>query len=121
MALDFLEHRTLPDPLTLSDTARQLLKVAEKLTAYVATGTLCVNVYELWYRPNAVLSAQQLLVCPTCTTDECNPIMILQDAWKAHAGSRRHRRLAARLKKGGGQGKEIQTADQPEDTHHPCA
>ncbi|KAF7800278.1 hypothetical protein EIP86_011526 [Pleurotus ostreatoroseus] len=80
---DFLENRSLPDPLSLSETARVMLTIKDKATD-----------------PNAVLSARQRVICPTCTTREDQPVMIEEGAeWGAHVRTRRHRRLAGQVAK----------------------
>lgn len=79
----FLEQRPLPDALGLSDAARELLSVPEKPVA-----------------PSAVLSARRKVVCPICTVDERDPVMIEEgEEWRVHERSRKHRRLAAKRKR----------------------
>ncbi|KAI0088425.1 tRNA isopentenyltransferase [Irpex rosettiformis] len=79
----FLQGSTLPVPITLSSTAKEMLTIAQKP----------IN-------PEAILEARRRIVCHTCTTDESKPVMIEQGKeWEAHARTKRHRTAVARAKK----------------------
>ncbi|KAI0075461.1 tRNA isopentenyltransferase [Panus rudis PR-1116 ss-1] len=74
---DFLANRPLPDPLSLSDSARQLLSIPEKDVS-----------------PTAVLSARRKIICPTCTINETEPVMIEEGTeWTRHVNSRTHKHM----------------------------
>jgi len=74
---DFLDGRELPDPLSLSDLARARLSIEDRPTD-----------------PTAVLNARRKLVCPVCTTNPEQPVMIEEGReWAAHQNTRTHRRL----------------------------
>ncbi|KAI8998914.1 tRNA isopentenyltransferase [Trametes punicea] len=75
----FLAGDTLPDPLTLSDTASELLSVRERPTD-----------------PVAVLQAHQRRVCEVCTTDPSNPFMVDGGLWETHIRSRNHRYMTGK-------------------------
>ncbi|KAJ3821029.1 tRNA isopentenyltransferase [Lentinula raphanica] len=72
----FLDHNSLPDPLSLSDVARELLAVPLKDTD-----------------PSAVLNARRKIICPVCTTNPVQPFMVEEgEEWRLHQKSRIHRR-----------------------------
>ncbi|KAH7906484.1 tRNA isopentenyltransferase [Hygrophoropsis aurantiaca] len=75
---DFLSIHDLPDPLTLSDTARSMLSINDKPTD-----------------PTAVLQARRKITCQTCTVDVTKPVMIEEGReWEMHYKTKAHRRLA---------------------------
>ncbi|TCD59809.1 hypothetical protein EIP91_011406 [Steccherinum ochraceum] len=77
---DFLEQKELPDPLSLSDVAREMLSIPDKST-----------------NPADKLNARRKRICPTCTVDSTRPVMIEEGKeWRAHVGTKVHRRLATR-------------------------
>ncbi|KII88875.1 hypothetical protein PLICRDRAFT_588604 [Plicaturopsis crispa FD-325 SS-3] len=77
---DFMDGRELPNPLSLSETARELLTIADKPTD-----------------PSAVLVARRRMTCAVCTVDEERPVMIEEgQEWEAHRKTRSHRRMAAK-------------------------
>ncbi|KAI0798110.1 tRNA isopentenyltransferase [Abortiporus biennis] len=79
----FLEQRDLPDPLSVSDTARIMLSVVEKPTD-----------------PTMVLNARRKIICPLCTTNKDRPMMIEEGKeWSAHQKTRLHRRMLRRSEK----------------------
>ncbi|KAJ3474244.1 hypothetical protein NLI96_g12571 [Meripilus lineatus] len=79
-ASDFLKEKELPNPLELSDTARDMLSIPDKPT-----------------NPNDVLSARRKLVCHICTVNDERPVMIEEGReWKAHVKTRVHRRMVDR-------------------------
>ncbi|KAH8998435.1 tRNA isopentenyltransferase [Lactarius akahatsu] len=76
----FLNCEPLPDPLTLSSAAKTMLSVPERATD-----------------PTAVLLARRKIICPVCTKDESQPVMIEQGReWDAHARSKVHKYLLAK-------------------------
>jgi len=78
---DFLDGRELPDPLTLSDTARDVLSNAGKRD-------------ELLYSSSTSLNAPRKTICPTCTVSNDRPVMIAEGKeWDMHVRTRTHRRL----------------------------
>ncbi|KAI0713288.1 tRNA isopentenyltransferase [Earliella scabrosa] len=77
----FLRGEPLPDPLTLSSTAAEMLTVRERPTD-----------------PLAVLSANQRVVCDVCTIDPDQPVMVDGVKWETHVRSRGHRRMTGRGK-----------------------
>ncbi|EIW85343.1 tRNA isopentenyltransferase [Coniophora puteana RWD-64-598 SS2] len=80
ISIAFVEDEDLPDPLSLSDTAERMLAVEEKLTD-----------------PTAVLEARRKVVCPICSTDPLQPVMVEEGKeWAVHAKTRLHRRLLAK-------------------------
>ncbi|KAF9239613.1 tRNA isopentenyltransferase [Melanogaster broomeanus] len=78
----FLQGEELPNPASLSPAAKVILTNANKP----------VN-------PSAVLQARRRIVCPVCTTNPSQPVMIEGQEWDAHRGTRVHRRLVARAKR----------------------
>ncbi|KAI0371795.1 tRNA isopentenyltransferase [Pilatotrama ljubarskyi] len=78
----FLEGGPLPDPLTLSNTAAEMLTVREKPTD-----------------PLSVLTANQRRVCEVCTTDPSQPVMVDGGLWETHVRSRGHRRMTGKAAK----------------------
>ncbi|KAI0948415.1 hypothetical protein AcV7_009166 [Taiwanofungus camphoratus] len=69
---DFLDGNELPDPLTLSETAYEILGSVDK----------------------SIGSARRQVACPTCTTNKERPVMIEEGkAWDVHTRTRSHRRL----------------------------
>ncbi|EIM82541.1 tRNA isopentenyltransferase [Stereum hirsutum FP-91666 SS1] len=83
------KYTSLPDPVSLSETAARLLAVAHKPT-----------------NPTSLLTAHQKHTCPTCTLSPSRPIMIESGKeWDVHVRTRIHRRLEERAK-GGLSGKE---------------
>ncbi|KAI6043118.1 tRNA isopentenyltransferase [Pisolithus marmoratus] len=78
----FLKEEKLPDPTTLSPLARAML----------------TNVNEA-LSPSAVLEARRKVVCPVCTKDPSQPVMVEGAEWEAHQRTRLHRRLVAKAKK----------------------
>jgi len=83
----FLAKQKLPDPKSLSDSAREMLTIDDKPT-----------------NPTAILTARRRTICPVCTTNTEQPIMIEEGKeWELHQKSRTHRKLvsrAIRLKSG---------------------
>ncbi|KAI9464916.1 tRNA isopentenyltransferase [Lactarius psammicola] len=76
----FLKCEPLPDPLTLSSAAKKMLSVPTRATD-----------------PTAVLLARRKVICPVCTMDESQPIMIEEGReWEAHTRSKVHKHLAAK-------------------------
>ncbi|KIK40906.1 hypothetical protein CY34DRAFT_241165 [Suillus luteus UH-Slu-Lm8-n1] len=79
----FLGGETLPDPLLLSASAREMLTIDVKPTS-----------------PTEVLRARRKVVCAACTLDTSQPFMVEAGAQlEAHRRSRAHRRYASRDKK----------------------
>ncbi|KAI0670674.1 tRNA isopentenyltransferase [Trametes maxima] len=78
----FLEEDSLPDPLTLSSTALEMLTVREKPTD-----------------PLEVLTANQRRVCEICTTDSAQPFLVDGGLWDTHLRSRNHRYMTGKGKK----------------------
>lgn len=79
----FLGGETLPDPLSLSERAREMLTIDVKPTS-----------------PTEVLRARRKVVCPACTLDTSQPFMVEEGPQlEAHRRSRAHRRYASRDKK----------------------
>ncbi|KAJ7849083.1 tRNA isopentenyltransferase [Mycena olivaceomarginata] len=76
LSRDFLNSADLPDPLTLSETARAMLEVNDKPVD-----------------PTAVLKAQRKVVCSVCTVDPTQPFMVDEGRLAAHLESRPHKRL----------------------------
>ncbi|KAI0710400.1 tRNA isopentenyltransferase [Cerioporus squamosus] len=79
----FLEGEALPDPLTLSQTASEMLNVGDRPTD-----------------PVAVLSAHQRTVCDVCTIDPVQPVMVDASKWEMHMRSRGHRSMTSKRTKG---------------------
>ncbi|KAF5372983.1 hypothetical protein D9758_001783 [Tetrapyrgos nigripes] len=79
----FLNHEILPDPLSLSDTAKQVLgAIKEKPTD-----------------PNALLNAHKKVTCPVCTVNPEQPYMVEEgEKWDVHVKGRAHRRKLAKQK-----------------------
>ncbi|KAI0270040.1 tRNA isopentenyltransferase [Gloeopeniophorella convolvens] len=78
----FLGRNALPDPPTLSPAAGRMLSIPEKATD-----------------PTAVLLARRKVVCPVCTVDEAQPVMIEEGSeWATHIKTKIHKRLAAKAK-----------------------
>ncbi|KAH9065282.1 tRNA isopentenyltransferase [Lactarius vividus] len=76
----FLKCEPLPDPFTLSSAAKTMLSVPERATD-----------------PTAVLLARRKIICPVCTKDESQPVMIEEGReWEAHAKSKVHKYLLAK-------------------------
>ncbi|KAI0304286.1 IPP transferase-domain-containing protein [Multifurca ochricompacta] len=90
----FLRRDPLPDPLTLSTTAKTMLSVHIKATD-----------------PTSALSVRRKVTCPVCTIDKALPVMI-EDGfeWAAHVKTKVHKRLAAKAK---GRGKQNDDDDVP--------
>lgn len=73
---DFLAEATLPDPLTLSACAREVLSNIGK-PAHAASS-----------------DSRRKVVCPVCTVNEERPVMIGEGReWDVHIRTRIHRRL----------------------------
>lgn len=71
----FLSGEHLPDPRSLSEVARTMLSVPDKLTDV-----------------SAVLRARRKKVCPVCTMDPTRPFMVEEGAeWEAHQRTKTHR------------------------------
>ncbi|KAF8185029.1 IPP transferase-domain-containing protein [Mycena galopus ATCC 62051] len=77
LSQDFLNSDDLPDPLALSDVARKMLEIDEKLVD-----------------PTSVLKAQRKVVCSVCTVDPKRPFMVDEGRLATHVESRPHKRLA---------------------------
>ncbi|KIO13156.1 hypothetical protein M404DRAFT_122728 [Pisolithus tinctorius Marx 270] len=77
----FLNEEELPDPMMLSPLARAMLS----------------NVNEA-LSPSAVLEARRMVVCPVCTKNPSQPVMVEAAEWEAHRRTRLHRRLAVKAK-----------------------
>lgn len=77
----FLNEEELPDPTTLSPLARAMLTNVNKALS-----------------PSAVLEARRKVVCPLCTKNPSQPVMVEGAEWEAHQRTRLHRRLAAKAK-----------------------
>ncbi|KAJ7581102.1 tRNA isopentenyltransferase [Mycena floridula] len=78
MTTDFLDGTLDLDPLALSDMAREMLTIADKVTD-----------------PVAVLQARKKIVCPTCTIVETRPVMLEEGReWEAHQHTKAHKRMA---------------------------
>jgi len=74
---DFLAGRDLPDPKTLSDSAREMFTLADKPTD-----------------PTAVLSARRRIACPVCSRSKGQPVTLeAGQEWELHQSSRRHKKL----------------------------
>ncbi|KAF9001991.1 tRNA isopentenyltransferase [Cyathus striatus] len=81
---DFLCGFPLPEPSSLSETARSLLDVKKK----------DIN-------PMAILNARRKLVCSACTIDKNRPVMIEEgNEWIIHEKTRSHRRFSAKKANG---------------------
>ncbi|KAH7927719.1 tRNA isopentenyltransferase [Leucogyrophana mollusca] len=77
----FLSNHDLPDPLSLSDSARSMLSISDKPTD-----------------PTAVLHARRKITCRVCTIDETKPVMIEEGReWESHQKTKIHRRLASKM------------------------
>lgn len=48
--------------------------------------------------PSAVLEARRMVVCPVCTKNPSQPVMVEAAEWEAHRRTRLHRRLAVKAK-----------------------
>ncbi|RDX45420.1 tRNA isopentenyltransferase [Lentinus brumalis] len=79
----FLEGEALPDPLTLSQTASEMLTVGDLPTD-----------------PVAVLTAHQRTICDVCTLDPVQPVMVDASKWEMHVRSRGHRRMTGKRTRG---------------------
>ncbi|KAH9980126.1 tRNA isopentenyltransferase [Lactifluus volemus] len=81
LAEAFLRCDPLPDPPTLSSTAKTILSaVPVKAT-----------------NPTEVLVARRKVICPVCTVDDALPVMIEEGSeWVAHTRTKVHKRLAAK-------------------------
>ncbi|KAI5983854.1 tRNA isopentenyltransferase [Pisolithus albus] len=77
----FLNEEELPDPTTLSPLAQAMLTNVNKALS-----------------PSAVLEARRKVVCPLCTKNPSQPVMVEGLEWEAHQRTRLHRRLAAKAK-----------------------
>ncbi|KAI0646770.1 tRNA isopentenyltransferase [Trametes meyenii] len=75
----FLEEKPLPDPLTLSSTASEMLTVREKPTD-----------------PLEVLVANQRRICEICTIDTAQPFLVDGGLWETHLRSRNHRYMTGK-------------------------
>jgi len=76
----FLAGQELPDPKSLSDSARRMLTINDKPTD-----------------PTAILNARRRTMCPVCTTNGEQPVMIEEGKeWELHQKSRTHRKLVNR-------------------------
>ncbi|KAF5391798.1 hypothetical protein D9757_001656 [Collybiopsis confluens] len=74
----FLDSKSLPDPMSLSDVAKEVLKVEHKNTD-----------------PIAVLNDRRKIICPVCTVDPARPFMVEEGKeWQMHQKSRFHKRRA---------------------------
>ncbi|KZP29943.1 tRNA isopentenyltransferase [Athelia psychrophila] len=79
----FLSQDELPDPKSLSDVARQMLTIEAKPT-----------------NPAAVLNSRRKAICPVCTVDDAQPVMIEEGReWDLHETSRTHKKLVARAQR----------------------
>ncbi|KAI6167206.1 tRNA isopentenyltransferase [Pisolithus thermaeus] len=77
----FLNEEELPDPTILSPLAQAMLTNVNKSLS-----------------PSAVLEARRKVVCPLCTKDPSQPVMVECAEWEAHQRTRLHRRLATKAK-----------------------
>ncbi|KAJ7714896.1 tRNA isopentenyltransferase [Mycena maculata] len=80
MCRDFLNYDPMPDPLALSEIARTMLDISEKLVD-----------------PSCILKAQRKVVCSICTDDAAQPFMVDEDRFADHLRARSHRRLAKKM------------------------
>ncbi|KAK7693137.1 hypothetical protein QCA50_002703 [Cerrena zonata] len=81
---DFLSERELPNPLSTSETAATLLSLPEKDVS-----------------PAAVLNARRKIICPICTVNPEQPMMVEEGKeWNAHVGTRFHRKMQRRAEHG---------------------
>ncbi|KAG0705323.1 tRNA isopentenyltransferase [Suillus ampliporus] len=79
----FLGNESLPDPLSLSERAREMLVIDVKAT-----------------NPTEVLRARKKIICPVCTLNSSRPFMVEDGPqWEAHRHSRAHRKHASRTAK----------------------
>ncbi|KAF9792329.1 tRNA isopentenyltransferase [Thelephora terrestris] len=77
---DFLDKRSLPNPVELSPAAKTQLVVPEKPL-----------------RPSDALARRRKIVCPVCSLDPDRPVMIEEgEQWESHQRTRSHQRLARR-------------------------
>ncbi|KAI6118714.1 tRNA isopentenyltransferase [Pisolithus croceorrhizus] len=77
----FLNEEELPDPTTLSPLAQTMLTSVTKALS-----------------PSVVLEARRKVVCPLCTKDPSQPVMVECAEWEAHQRTRLHRRLVTKAK-----------------------
>ncbi|KAI6126221.1 tRNA isopentenyltransferase [Pisolithus croceorrhizus] len=77
----FLNEEELPDPTTLSPLAQAMLSDVNKSLS-----------------PSAVLEARRKVVCPLCTKNPSQPVMVECDEREAHQRTRLHRRLVTKAK-----------------------
>ncbi|KAE9407010.1 tRNA isopentenyltransferase [Gymnopus androsaceus JB14] len=71
----FLDDGPLPDPMSLSDVAKEVLNIERKDTD-----------------PSAVLNARRKIICPVCTIDPGQPFMVEEGKeWQLHHKSRIHK------------------------------
>ncbi|THH15883.1 hypothetical protein EW146_g4666 [Bondarzewia mesenterica] len=102
----FLQRAPLPDPLSLSEAAGRLLSIATKSIECVPPSVFCPFVDPLMIRadanpsPTTVLAARRKLVCPVCTVNSEQPVMIEEGTeWAVHQRTKVHRRLASKAKR----------------------
>ncbi|KAI6109974.1 tRNA isopentenyltransferase [Pisolithus sp. B1] len=77
----FLNEEELPDPTTLSPFAQSMLTDVNKAPS-----------------PSAALEARRKVVCPLCTKNPSQPVMVECAEWEAHQRTRLHRRLVTKAK-----------------------
>ncbi|KAI6116890.1 tRNA isopentenyltransferase [Pisolithus croceorrhizus] len=77
----FLNEEELPDPTTLSPLAQAMLSDVNKSLS-----------------PSAALEARRKVVCPLCTKNPSQPVMVECDEREAHQRTRLHRRLVTKAK-----------------------
>ena len=93
---DFLDKRSLPDPVGLSSTARIHLAVPAKSVRYGIAGQGVVHLNSE-HRPSDVLTRRRKVVCPVCSLDPDRPVMIEEgEQWEFHQRTKSHQRLARR-------------------------
>jgi len=75
---DFLDKRSLPNPVELTPAARIQLAVPAKSV-----------------RPSDVLARRRKITCPVCSLDPGRPVMIEEGGqWESHQRTRLHQRLS---------------------------
>ena len=90
----------MPDPLSISELAREMLKVPDQPVKYGS-----FSCYRVSSPPNEssqsspvdIVASRRKLVCDVCTNDPARPIMIMRGSqWEAHIYSKAHCHLARR-------------------------
>ncbi|KAI0029723.1 tRNA isopentenyltransferase [Vararia minispora EC-137] len=97
---DFMNEEPLPDPLSLSDTAFNMLKVTHRPIEYTLSPRAQTIVSHETCSPVEMLTARRRIICPICTVNPLKPVSLLEGSeWDTHQKTKAHHKLACATRK----------------------